>query len=229
MAKLLDLPAEIIIKILFYLDIVSTVSIRLSSKLLNDIFMDSVSLRYNNLLQVTGYVDKPNFVKQLEVEGQRTGPGSSSEENALKTKTEVFTVTEKFSLLQGHEAAWSSLDLHRKYPIDVVHHPSNIYDLTGGVYVLGDAQDDIITRSTRSLRYVNLDARVRIAEQAIIDGSPRRRRTALSKAVWKKIDIGVDIVDVGFALAEHDLVACLSRQWMESPWFVLSYCLLYSI
>lgn len=104
------------------------------------------------------------------------------------------SASEKLTELLRMEEAWKTLDLSRRVSVKVPHHPSHIYDLSGGVYLLGDCEQDTGTRETRSLRFYDL-TRHR-------DGPV----TGIREETWREMSIPDTIVDVGLAVQELDLI-----------------------
>jgi hypothetical protein len=163
---LLNLPEELIIHILSYLSLRDLVASLHSTPLLHAIFAHSAVLQYTLQCQIAGVEDNP----------------ASS-----------LTVSERFKRLQKREIAWSNFTPDYRKTIEVPHHPSGIYDLTGGIYLLGDNLAP--GEGTNAVNYVVLPG-----------ANPNEAETK-----WPRIDVGRDIIDIGLALQEHDLIALITK------------------
>lgn len=166
-----DLPVEIALKIFSYLDVGDLLTIGALNKSSHDVIRSSSLIQYLSCLQTTGQQD----------------------ESAL------FDTHNKLERLRGHEQAWGSLDLGEPVTVQVTHRPSNVYDLSGGVYVLGDRHLPRQSRTTTALRYVDLSA-------------PGLRSFGEEFRSWPRLALGVNIVDFGLALTEHDLLAAITSE-----------------
>ncbi|TDL27091.1 hypothetical protein BD410DRAFT_783271 [Rickenella mellea] len=167
---LLDLPTELAVQIFGLLDVNDLISSRLICRSTNAIYNGSSLLQYLFSLRVAGFIDHGGHMN----------------------------VRHKLHLLRTQEERWRNLDLSNKVTVETQHTPSNIYDLSGGVYVLGDSERDIIRRRTLSLRYLDLH------EASLKSG--------LVTEAWPQLSFGAKIIDIGLALEEHDLVAVISRK-----------------
>ncbi|KAF8961935.1 hypothetical protein BDZ97DRAFT_1826703, partial [Flammula alnicola] len=104
---------------------------------------------------------------------------------AMDNPCSVLPVSTKLAQLKAGEKAWAVLRPNFTASIPVKHSPSGIYDLTGGVYLLGD-------QTRRALHYVRLPSH------------------AEEEAEWKTIDVGRMIIDMGLCVYEHDLIAVVT-------------------
>jgi hypothetical protein len=93
--------------------------------------------------------------------------------------------SERLKKLRDSESAWAFLRPKLTATIPVPHNPSGIYDLTGGVYLLGN------TNRTQ-LHYLKL---------------PSSGKDAI---YWEVINVGKTIIDMGLCVHEHDLIAIVT-------------------
>jgi hypothetical protein len=122
--NLLDLPQELLIKILCFLDLSDLISCYRTNYLLHTIIQTSVKILYRMNLQIHGLTDNPSC---------------------------SLSTAERLHLLKAREEAWSTLTVNFKSIIDVPHRTSSIYELTGGLLVFGEA---LHTRAhTKALKY----------------------------------------------------------------------------
>lgn len=171
------LPEEIIAHVLFYtfLDAGSNVSrlftnVCRAGRPLRDICLNSPIIRYHLALNAYGMID-----------------GDSYEDAAAKLKE-----------LNRRERSWRQLSfsgLTRK-TIPVPFHPSHIYDLSSGVYLLGQCKRDFRIPKTHSLRILDM------REALKSDASP----------VWPEFTVDAEIVDIGICLHEFDLLAVIGQR-----------------
>lgn len=161
---LLDLPQELLFHFLSFLGISDLASCQLTNRYLRAIIKASVHLQYLIAVQAAGVESNPN----------------------CNTST-----TDRLELLRKREHAWAHFlpDFERLIP--VLHTPSGIYDLAGGVYLLG-------ARSRLSLRY------------CLLPCSPS------AEATWKTLDIGRTVIDMALSVYEHDLIAVVTT-FVSSP------------
>jgi hypothetical protein len=126
---------------------------------------------------------------------------------ASATATGGPAIPPRLAALRAREDNWRALAFTGTTPIPVAHRASGIYDLTSGVYLLGEAAPAAGTtrgadigsmdseRRTAAVRYVRLPGR------PVPPGTPK----------WGRIAVGEDIVDVGLNLPEHDLIAVITQ------------------
>jgi F-box domain len=102
---------------------------------------------------------------------------------------------ERLNLLEKREEAWKMLDFRRSVQITVPFHSTSIYDFTGGAFLLGTRLYGTSHRPTAGYSYMPLPS---------LSDPPDQRLD------WVKLDLGVQILDVGLAVHEHDLIAALT-------------------
>lgn len=158
--QFLDLPNEIIHRVLSLLSPLEIVTCNLVNKFLNSIISESSALQYYIALVLAKADDNPCSVASLR---------------------------QKLSDLRSSEYAWSNLQPKFIASLSVMHRTSGIYDLSGGTYLLGNID-------RMALQYVQLPSRVD------------------DPVVWKKIALKKTIIDMGFGVFEHDLIAIFTRQ-----------------
>jgi hypothetical protein len=158
---LLDLPDELIVQILSHLPCEDLMRCQLSNRALYTAINASVLLQFQIALSTFKATDNP----------------SSS-----------LSVSERLKSLKGSEEAWTFLrkDFDRK--IAVNFEVSGIYDLNGGVFLLGNL-------SRNALHYIKLPSSIE------------------DEVEWKKIQLDPcegSIIDMGFCLQEHDMLTVVT-------------------
>ncbi|KAF5376252.1 hypothetical protein D9615_008453 [Tricholomella constricta] len=159
---LLQLPPEIVVRILCFLDLAELASIIQADSTLHAYFKAFPILQYRFATQAAQVEDNP-----------RSTHGS--------------VVTERLALLNSREQGWARLNFDFQRTIPVRHHPTGIYDLVGGVYLLGDD-------GRRRLHYCKLPS------------------TPADPTGWSHIDVDCTFVDVGLNIYEHDLIAVVTTK-----------------
>ena len=154
---LLNLPTELVVQILLYLD-TDIASCRLTCTYLDSVVRDSVVLQYHTALIGARATDNP---------------------------CSDLPLSKKLEQLKNGEKAWAVLKPTSITTIPVKHNTSGIYDLTGGVYLLGN-------QSRRDLHYVRLPSHPG------------------EEPEWSTIHVGRTIIDMGLCVYEHDLIAVVT-------------------
>lgn len=163
-AELLRLPPELLTHILQHL---SAKDLLLSVQLVN---------RYlRNLIQAAS-------ILQYIIELYYAGFEDNMRSNAV--------YAERLHALRQSENAWKNLDPVRKSTLYVTHATSGLYDLSAGIYVVGERGAG---RKSAALRYTYLPS-------------------DSGRAPWKRIDVGATrhIIDFGISVREHDLIALVT-------------------
>ncbi|KAJ3484819.1 hypothetical protein NLJ89_g11951 [Agrocybe chaxingu] len=161
--NLLQLPCEIILNVFNYLPLHDLQTCRCTNKALHILIRDSVVLQYKMALETAQAEDNP---------------------------CSLAPYSEKLEDLRASEEAWSMVKPKFAVQIPVQHHPSGIYDLTGGAYLLGN-----IDRKT--LHYLKL---------------PRTLRDDRS---WRSVTVDRTIIDMGLCVFEHDLIVIITTHRRE--------------
>lgn len=169
MKELLDLPAEILIGIISYLDIADIIHCVRACKTLRNIVDNSVQLQYIMLLKISGMQDNP-FCK--------------------------LPIVDRLAALEDREASWESLDWEFVTSIDVPSRWSGVYDLTPSVFLLGKSAFDF-EYATAGIQTIELPWRM---PGLSVAGSVE----------WIEFNFGMQIIDFGTAIEEHDLIVCVS-------------------
>ena len=102
---------------------------------------------------------------------------------------------ERLRLLQGREEAWANLDFHKYVQVTVPFESTGVYDFTGGAFLLGTRLHCTSGGQTAGYSYVTL---------------PSLTSTEDPKLKWQGLSLGIQILDVGLAVHEHDLIAALT-------------------
>ena len=158
---LLDLPSELIIQILSHLTNQDLIACQLSHSTLYTTIKASVVLQFQIALSTFKATDNLSC---------------------------PLSVSERLKALKDSEDAWTFLRKDFTRRISVNFRVSGIYDLSGGVFLLGNE-----SRST--LHYIILPSSIE------------------DDVEWKKINLDRSegtIIDMGFCLLEHDLLAVVT-------------------
>ena len=102
---------------------------------------------------------------------------------------------ERLLLLQRREEAWENLDFHKNVQVSIPFESTGIYDFTGGTFLLGTRLHCTSDERTTGYSYVTL---------------PSLTSTEDQKLNWRGLSLGIQILDVGLAVYEHDLLAALT-------------------
>lgn len=102
---------------------------------------------------------------------------------------------DRLGVLEKREEAWEVLDIRRSVQVSVPFESTGIYDFTGGAFLLGTRLYSATRRPTVGYSYLSLPS--------ISDAQDQ-------KLEWKGLSLGIQILDVGLAVQEHDLIAALT-------------------
>ncbi|KAG6840243.1 hypothetical protein C0991_007991 [Blastosporella zonata] len=155
---LLNFPPEIVIRILCFLDLPDLTSVSTTHSSLRAVVKASHGLQFRYAACNAGVEVNPNS---------------------------NHVASERLSSLRLLEAGWSNFNIDFRKSISVKHKASGLYDLTGGICVLGDA-------NRQALHHVRL---------------PSNPNDVVE---WSKIHVDQEVVDFGLCLYEHDLIAVLT-------------------
>ncbi|KAJ2915089.1 hypothetical protein MD484_g5358, partial [Candolleomyces efflorescens] len=158
MSKLLALPDEILIQTLCNLSILDLLSCKLTCFKLNAIVTSTAEIQYVIALELAGLEDN---------------------------KSCYLGAAEKAAKVAQAQLAWRKQKPIFTTNVKVEHETSGVYDLTGGVYLLGG-------RRRLDLRYVPLP-----------DSEEEQPK-------WKGIGMGETVIDMGLCIDEHDLVVVVT-------------------
>ncbi|KAH8989922.1 hypothetical protein EDB86DRAFT_2941489 [Lactarius hatsudake] len=104
---------------------------------------------------------------------------------------------ERLLLLQRREEAWANIDFRKSVQVTVPFESTGIYDFTGGAFLLGTRLHSTSRRPTIGYSYLTPPSLSSIDDQ---------------KLKWQEISLGIQIMDVGMAVHEHDLIAALTAR-----------------
>ncbi|KAG6867944.1 hypothetical protein C0993_009256 [Termitomyces sp. T159_Od127] len=160
--QFLDLPAEVIIQIFSYLAFADMIAISSVSVFLRTCLTTSPQLQLRFASQVASVTSNSHC--QLDL-------------------------NDRLRLLRRLEDGWYKFRVDFNKTLPILHEPFGIYDLTGGIYLMGDTNQKV-------LHYCRLPSSV--------DES----------MAWSRIDLdpSLSIVDVGLSIYEHDLIAVVSTK-----------------
>jgi hypothetical protein len=102
---------------------------------------------------------------------------------------------DRLDILEKREQAWHMLDFPRSVQVTVPFESTGIYDFTGGAFLLGTRLYSTSRRPTVGYSYLSLPSLSDPHDQ---------------KLEWKDLSLGTQILDVGLAVHEHDLIAALT-------------------
>ena len=103
--------------------------------------------------------------------------------------------SDRLRILERHEEAWAILDFRKAVRVHVPFDSTGMYDLTGGTLLLGTGMCATSRLPSVGYSYVCL---------------PSLSVEQDRKLQWMERDIGIQILDVGLAVHEHDLIAILT-------------------
>lgn len=166
MAKFLDLPLEILVETICYLNVVDTYTCRRLCRTLYNLISDSMKLQYVTKIKIAGMQDNP-YCK--------------------------LSIPERLSTLERREISWRLANYTFFTGMEVPSPWSGVYDLTSSVYLLGKSSPDVdsVTTGVQTIRLPYTDQGADHIE-------------------WTEFNFGMDIIDFGTAIEEHDLLACVS-------------------
>jgi len=162
MTKLLDCPPELLVHIFAHLPLTSLRALLMTSRAINNLISTSVLLQY---------------ILQLQSSAHSLYPSGSP-----------TSLVDQLKVLTDAERRWQSWEYTSFNRLEVQHRPSGIYDLTSGIFILGEGS--ALGRLTVGLRWVDL----RLGKDL----------------VWNRFDLQTPIVDLGLNVLEWDLIAVVS-------------------
>ena len=173
--KFLGLPQELLIQILSYLPPKQLVShIQLVNRHLRDLVQTSV-LQYEIATAFTGLLNNPDS---------------------------TLVTAERIEALRSYEHAWRNFAIKKHQQIKVLHPSSGLYDLSQGIYVLGESLGGDSEYPTLVLKWIDLS-----------QDAPS----------WQRISVDRNIIDFGIAVREHDLIALVTSCVFNFPrWDLLT-------
>jgi len=102
---------------------------------------------------------------------------------------------ERLHILEKREEAWAMLDFRRSVEVFIPFNPSSQYDFTGGTFLLGTALDCESRHLTIGYSCIPLPSLSDPQDQNL---------------EWKGCSLETEILDVGLAVEEHDLIAAVT-------------------
>jgi F-box domain len=103
---------------------------------------------------------------------------------------------DRLRILERREKAWAMLDFRKPVQVCVPFDSTGIYDFTGGAFLLGTRLYSASRRPTIGYSYVSLPSFSEEEDQKEVQ--------------WMGLNLGIQILDVGLAVHEHDLIAALT-------------------
>ncbi|KAI9058025.1 hypothetical protein FKP32DRAFT_1597719 [Trametes sanguinea] len=117
---------------------------------------------------------------------------------------------ERLRILRAKEAAWRTLDLSDKRSLTLSHNPSGIYDLTGGTLLLGERRYAEGMSGTDAVHTIDLHSAF------------KEEQYRSSPSLWSNLDLGKQVIDVGLAIQEHDLIAIVTYSYVNDAQLLAS-------
>jgi len=102
---------------------------------------------------------------------------------------------ERLHILEKREEAWAMLDFRRSVEVFIPFNPSGYYDFTGGMFLLGMGHDCESRRLTVGYSCITLPSLADPQDQNL---------------EWKGYSLETQILIVGPAVEEHDLIAAVT-------------------
>ena len=115
--------------------------------------------------------------------------------------------SDRLQILERREEAWATLDFREPVQVRVPFDSTGIYDFTGGAFLLGTRLYSASRRPTIGYSYVSLPS--------LSEGKDEELQ-------WMGLNLGIQILDVGLAVHEHDLIAALTACVCFYHFFLLS-------
>ena len=102
--------------------------------------------------------------------------------------------SDRLRILERRERAWGMLNFSNSYRVHVPFDSTDLYELTGGALLIGTRMCARDHRTSVGYSYVSLPSLSVEQDQ---------------KIQWIERDFGTQVLDVGMAVYEHDLIAAL--------------------
>lgn len=161
--QFIDLPQELLTQILSNLPPKQLVfPIQLVNHYLRDLVQTSSAPQYQMATAFAGLQDDPKS---------------------------TLVPVERLEALRSYENAWQNFAVKKHQQIQVMHRTSGLYDLSQGIYILGEYIGGVLEYPTAVLRWVDLSQ---------------------DEPNWQSICVDRNIVDFGIAVKEHDLIALVT-------------------
>ncbi len=109
--------------------------------------------------------------------------------------------SDRLRILERREQAWATLDFRQPVQVCVPFDSTGIYDFTGGAFLLGTRLYSSSRRPTAGYSYVSLPS---------LSEEEKEEEGNQKEVQWMGINLGIQILDVGLAVHEHDLIAALT-------------------
>ncbi|TBU47875.1 hypothetical protein BD309DRAFT_998100 [Dichomitus squalens] len=172
----LDLPDELLAQVAIHLSFCDLLHLQQACTRLFDVVNSTAALQYAIELRVAGMIDN---------QASHLVPG------------------DRLRILLEKEKAWREIDLSDRKVLPLNHNPSGIYDLTGGVLLLGERKHSEGNTGTDGVHTVHLHS-------AFEEGAASHTRK-----LWSHLDLGKQVIDVGLAVHEHDLIAIVTYSYIH--------------
>lgn len=104
---------------------------------------------------------------------------------------------DRLRILERREKAWAMLDFCKPVQVCVPFDSTGIYDFTGGAFLLGTRLYSASRRPTIGYSYLSLPSFPEDEEDE-------------KEVQWMGLNLGMQVLDVGLAVHEHDLIAALT-------------------
>ncbi|KAN0118369.1 hypothetical protein V8E52_005345 [Russula decolorans] len=105
---------------------------------------------------------------------------------------------DRLRILERREKTWEMLDFRKPVQVCVPFDSTGIYDFTGGAFLLGTRLYSASRRPTIGYSYVSLPSFSEEEDEKEVQ--------------WMGLNLRIQILDVGLAVQEHDLIAALTAK-----------------
>jgi hypothetical protein len=174
--QLLELPPELLVPILSYLPLACLLSATSTCTTLHSLLLTSPTLRYRLALLSAHQLDQ-------------------------RSPKCTLAPAQRLARLEDSQRRWRSLNPVGMSKLGLSDGwSSGIYDLSGGVYFLGESLPGASMtriRTTRAVRWAKLP-------------DPSASTGSTPPVDWRRVDLGEDVVDIGVNVLEHDLLGVVT-------------------
>lgn len=138
------------------------------------------------ILDIVNGSPELNYRIQLQIAGLQDNPRCR------------LSLAERHSQLKGRERRWNSFEWKTASTFPIPHNTSNLFEITPSTLVMGIAPDEN-ERGTKGLQTAQLNTLSIHSEEG----------ESVVSMLWKDFMFGIMILEVGVAIEEPDLIACI--------------------
>ncbi|VDB85013.1 unnamed protein product [Peniophora sp. CBMAI 1063] len=107
---------------------------------------------------------------------------------------------ERLALLRERESAWRTMTPCRRQDVPLCFRPSGLYDITGGVFILG-------RNSVPEFMHTSGYSVFQLPSTGDANWQPQ----------WRDLELKLDVLDFAVSVQEHDLNAVVTQQRFQGP------------